>query len=290
MEPLRTKIRRILAGLRARWVAGRRAAKEVFARLSAGRRATDPTRVVVFSEEPLGAERLARLLHRHPAIHIEHTGLDVVAPAGSAAQLRWLRAALSSRQRGHPSVVGILTSLDGALDPERLSDVLRELRPLIVHVTHEHVVRATLFREAERRSWMWGWLWRRVQRSKGSRTTPPPLRGSPRPFRPWVFTTTLRDIEIREVALRRFVERLGLPTLHIDEEELLVDERSVLEDVLAHLGLEVPETPCPPLGRADHRYLGVYEDLGRLRAHLEDTPYEEMLAQLGSTDRDAQAR
>lgn len=288
MERFRRTTERILAWLRARWVSVRRVARAISARLAVWRTG-DPTRVVVFSEEPPGAERLVRLLDRHPAIHIERAGLDVVAPAGATDQLRWLKTTLSQRRRG-ASVVGIVTPLHGVLDPHGLAELLAELRPVIVHIAHENVVRTTLFREAERRSRLWARAWRRTQRSRGGRTTPPPLRGSPRRFRPWVFTSTLRDIEIREVALRRFVERLGLPTLHVDEEELLADERSVLDDVLAQLGLDPPETPHHPLERADDRYLGVYEDVDRLRAHLEDTPYEEMLAGLGAMDRGTQPR
>lgn len=286
---MRTKIEKALAWLGARWVSVRSLVRAISGRLSIGRRASGPARVVVFSEEPPGAERLVRLLDRHPAVHIERTGLDVLAPAGPTDQLRWLKATLLQRRRG-TSVVGIVTPLHGVLDPDELAELLGELRPLIVHLTHENVVRATLFREAERRSRLWARAWRRTQRSRGGRTTPPTLRGAPRRFRPWVFTSTLRDIEIREVALRRFVERLGLPTLHVDEEEVLADERSVLEDVLSHLGLRPPEAPHRPLERADDRYLGVYEDFGRLRDHLEDTPYEEMLAELGSMDRGAQPR
>lgn len=233
---------------------------------------------VVLSEEHIGLARLAWLLSKHPHVRLRRLELET-AEAAAGQRSRWLPKALtpSSLRRRIPG--GMSTRFSHARDWGAVVDRFRELDPVVFHVFHRNLVRAALWRLGAQQTPGWLRAWRQGEFGRGPS---PPSVPAARPFQPRRFTRVLRNVEIQQVELRQFVNRLEFPVVRITDDRLLDDEDAVVSDILRRLGVDPPKVEHPPVEHRYERLLGLFEDDDSLTAHLEGTPYAAMLEELRS--------
>jgi LPS sulfotransferase NodH len=183
--------------------------------------------VVLFIERD-GSTYLTSLLASHPEVRVVYERFAVLRQQGASpqAQLAWADAFFSPPLIGRAAAIGFKTKLVDVLDPNGFARLLRARACRILLMRRQNHVKAVVSRINARRLHDVTGNWNLYDSSD---------RMPPMVVDPGEFDRFLKERAAAERELEDYVARLGLPTLRLDYEEMLVDRETALARVFGFL-------------------------------------------------------
>ena len=169
------------------------------------------------------------------------------------------------------SAVGFKTKLNDVLDTDRFASLLQGLNARILVTQRRNTVKLIVSWFNSERIFAASGDWN-VYANKGPQE---PLRLAPEKF-----DRRLKSVVIGKERLDRFVKNLGLSTLQIDYEDLLLHQQKTLRKVCSHLSVpyQSMESNCSKATSDDLRpVIGNFEEL---RSYYKGTAYEPMFEEI----------
>ena len=237
-----------------------------------------------------GSSWLRGILNANPRVLFAGEVLTTMIKNGRSDdhQRDWLRVAMAPPPEYDQFAVGFKTKLSipdpAGQDPtatreilggggglDAFAAVLRETNARVIHMTRRNVVKLAVSRFNRRR----------LEETTGHANIRPD-QGRLGKFRvPTTFTETeIAQLELRLRAVEEFNEQLGLASMEIVYEDLLVDPDAIASQVAAFLG--VPHVPAPGYlqkNTPDDLRLAL-ENYDEIAEHLAGTRYASMLSEV----------
>ena len=225
-------------------------------------------RFVVFFQGRSGGTFLTTALDSHPQIRAAGEILADVKDQGAGAQLKQTQECLTPSLIGRHAAVGFKTKLMDVLHPEELGKLLRQIQPRVILLLRRNRVKLVV-------SWINS---NRLHKERGKWQS---YTEEERPSVPFAidvgdFKCRLETLDGLRQRLASYVSGLGLPTLPLYYEDLLLDELRAFERVFSFLGIKpkAVQPECIKTTRDDLRE--VIKNFEELRSHYRGTPLEEM--------------
>lgn len=228
---------------------------------------------VVMFEGRTGSSHLISMLDNHPRVRALGEALVSRKTQGSEAQLHWTRETLTPPLIGRNRAIGFKTKLHDILDPPAFSALLQERQAKVIHMYRANTIKAVV---SHIRSYL-------LKQQIGTyNTTTEKTRLPPGEIGIEWFDNELRIREERDQALEAFLERLGLPLLHVSYEELFSSEDQTVGRVFDFIGVPYMKTPSKFVKNTSDNLRQVLLNFDELKAHFRDTKYEPMFDELGT--------
>jgi len=155
---------------------------------------------------------------------------------GAKEQLDWARSFFTPALIGRVAAVGFKTKIVDVLDREGFAQLLTEKRCHIIRMRRRNRVKAVVSRINARRLYEASGKWNLYKVED---------RQPPMTIDPGEFDAYLKERESADAQLENYVRHLGLPTLKIFYEDLMLDPDAVLRSVCAFLRVK----PHPLVGK-----------------------------------------
>jgi hypothetical protein len=208
-------------------------------------------------------------LSGHPEVIAEKEVLsnEKMKKHGAAAQLQWVREFLTQPVPEGCRAMGFKTKLKDVLHAEGLAHLLKELGPQIILLRRRNLVKLAIsLLNADRLHDITGdW---NLYNDK-DRLPPVPIDST-------VFSEYLKGVEKADRENAEYVQQLGLPTLALYYEDLLVKYPATLAKVLAFLDVSFRVVEGQALKTTNDDLRKAIANFVELRSHYVGTPYERM--------------
>ena len=193
------------------------------------------TPFVVLFEGRSGSTYLMEGLNSHPWVHAIFEPMVPLAKEGAESQIGFVTRFFSSP--GDHRAVGFKTKLKDVLDPTRLAEELRRLQAKIILLERRNRIKlvVSLYNSVRLNEATGDW---NLYDEKD--------RLAPAAMDPEVFISWLEKLEDWNRKLRKYTSDLGLATLSLCYEDLLVEQQATFNRVFSFLGVE----PQPVTGNA----------------------------------------
>lgn len=226
----------------------------------------EQTRFVLLFTGRTGSTYLVEALSSHPQICVKGEKLGGYK-AKPGKQIAWAENFLTAQNATKYRAVGFKTKFRDLADPGRFAVSLRYLSVRVIFLDRRNVIKHVVsYFNAERLHETTG-NWNLYE----ERMRPRPLVLDPENFERY-----LRAVEQRRRDLALYVAHLGLTTVHLNYEDLLLEKDAALERLCEFL--EVPPFPirgeCLKATSDDLR--DAIANFDSIRARYVGTPYEEM--------------
>ncbi len=220
--------------------------------------------------ERAGSTYLATLLDSHPHIVSLREELAVLRQQGKdgAAQLAWAREFWTPPLLGRAKARGFKSKLVDILDPDGFARLLQEKECRVLCLRRRNTVKGVVSTLNARRLWERAGTWNLLDESK--------RRDQALQVDFQEFDRLLRQREAWDQELEEYVERLGLPTLMLYYEDLLVDEAAFLNQVFAFLGVRPQPVQGRTLKNTRDNLRDVLANFEELRERYRNTRYAAM--------------
>lgn len=233
-------------------------------------------RFVILFVGRTGSSYLLSLLEKHPEIRAFGEETRVLKEKGSAAQLAWINASLTTPAIGRYGAVGFKTKLVDVIDHLAFADILKDHQAHIIHMRRRNRVKAVVSRINAQRIWELTNRWNLYNEQDKL----PPLEITPSEF-----NGLLEEREAVENELDNFVKRLELPVLVLYYEDLLVRREAVLRQVYDYLGVRNYPAQADTLKNTSDDLREVIVNFDQLRAQYAGTPYEPMFDEVLASEK-----
>jgi LPS sulfotransferase NodH len=224
--------------------------------------------VILFIERD-GSTYLTSLLTSHPDVEAIYERFSVMLQKGASAaeQLAWAENFLTPRLVGKSKAIGFKTKLVDVLDLDSFTELLRRKNIKIIQMRRRNRIKAVVSRINARRLYENTGNWNLYDKSD---------RMPPMEIDPNLLAEFLAEREAADDELQAYVDQLGLPTLKIVYEELLVEKEKILGMVFEFLN--IPNYPVveKTLKNTSDDLREVVTNLDQLRSLYAGTPYMEM--------------
>ena len=225
-------------------------------------------RFVVFFQGRSGSSFLTTALDSHPQIRAAGEILADVWDQGAGAQLRQTQECLAPPLIGRHAAVGFKTKLMDVLDPEELATLLRQIQPRIILLLRRNRVKLVV-------SWINAARLHKKKHKWQSYTE------EERPSLPFAidigdFMCRLQTLDGLRQSLACYVSGLGLPTLPLYYEDLLLDEQRAFERVFSLLRVKPKAVQPESIKTTSDNLREVIKNFEELRSHYRGTALEEM--------------
>lgn len=195
---------------------------------------TEPVRYVILFQARSGSTFLSEALATHPdilALKEEFSRLRKQIRKGRAArgqQVRWLK-----QFWGDPpawcNAIGFKTKVGDIKNPAAFCEIARAHNAKVIQLLRRNLVKVVVSLMTGERLKEETGNWNRYAEEAGSH----PIEIDPVTFREW-----LEGVEQGQERIREFVKELGLDTLELWYEDLLVDRDGAFREVLDFIGLD----------------------------------------------------
>lgn len=224
--------------------------------------------VILFIERD-GSTYMISMLESHPAIATVYERFAVMRQKGEdgAAQLAWAREFYSVPLISSNAATGFKTKLVDVLDPDGFASLLQEKQVHIIQMQRRNRVKAVISRINARRLYEATGNWNLYNKSD---------RMPPMNVDPGIFSRYLYEREEADGQLSAYVAELGLPTLLVTYEELLLNRDTVLQQIFAFLNVTPHPVKEKTMKHTKDDLREVIENFDELRARYAGTPYESM--------------
>lgn len=227
------------------------------------------TRFVILFVERAGSTYLTTALKSQPGIVALTEKLAALREEGKGAadQLEWTKAFLTPPWVGRQQVMGFKTKLVDVLDREGFAAILQARGCRIIQLRRRNAVKGVVSTLNARRQWQASGNWNLLNES----TRQPAFAVNPEEF-----DSLLRQREEFDRDLERYTQQLGLPTLTLFYEDLLLNEQAFVETVLAFLGSRHRPRPGVTLKNTGDDLREAILNFDELRKRYGGTRYEAM--------------
>jgi hypothetical protein len=213
-----------------------------------------------------GSTYLTQALSSHPEI-APGAEWEPLAGKDKDQQLRAVRKFLTQPPYGYHPAVGFKTKLKVVESPEGLARLLRELGARIIVLQRrnsiKHVVSQLNAHRIHEATGFWN-LYKTEDR------LPPATIDVAE------FDRRLEQVEKEKRELETYANNLDLPTLFLNYEDLLVDQRATLERVFSFLGIRFEPTQSKCHKNTSDDLREAVSNIDELRTRYVGTPYEQM--------------
>jgi LPS sulfotransferase NodH len=224
----------------------------------------NPVRFVLPFTARSGSTYLVGTLASHPEIAMKWEWLG---GKDGGTQLRAVRRFFTRSPHAQYPAVGFKTKLGDVKDLEGFARLLREMGARIIAMQRRNNVKQVVSRvNAERINDATGYwnLWNEEDRLP------------PATIDVVEFSKRLENVEEQKRGLESYVKRLELPTLWLDYEDLLVDQRATLERVFSFLGVRFEPVQGGSIKNTSNDLREAVSNFDELRSRYVGTPYEQM--------------
>jgi LPS sulfotransferase NodH len=222
---------------------------------------------VLLFEGRSGSTYLIEALASHPAIYTEGEKLVRLKDKGADRQLQWVREFLARSSHRKYRAIGFKTKFRDILDPEGLSELLRQLQAQIILLQRRNRIKLVVSRSNAIRLNAFTGDWNLY---KGEDRIPPASIDVVQ------FSNWLKRAEERNRKLVGYVQGLELPTFSLYYEDLLVNEQATLEQVCSFLDVEFEAIKGGCIKNTSDDLREAVVNFDELRSHYIGTPYEPM--------------
>lgn len=233
-----------------------------------GRFTTDDVRsfVTIFLGRS-GSTYLMEALNDHSLIRADLEEMAMHIADGPEHQLEHARRLLTPEKHGAHAAIGFKTKLKDVLDAEGFARLIRELGTRIIVLQRRNVVKWLVSwhrsEELSKRTGDWNLY------SEKDRPAPITIDID-------IFASRLEQIELSRNRTREFVYHLERPTLLIYYEDLLTDERAMLEMICAFLGVPFEPIRGRSIKNTSDDLSQAIANFNQLKARYAGTHYEPM--------------
>jgi hypothetical protein len=221
---------------------------------------------VLFFIGRTGSTYLTQALSSHPEI-APGAEWEPLVGKDSNQQLQAVRTLLTHPPYGYHPAVGFKTKLKVVENPERLARLLKELGARIIilqrHNSIKHVVSLLNAHRIHDATGYWN-LYKTEDR------LPPATIDVAE------FDRKLEQVEEEKRELETYANNLDLPTLFLYYEDMLVDQRAILDRVFSFLGVRFEPTQSKCHKNTNDDLREAVSNFDELRSHYVGTPYEQM--------------
>jgi LPS sulfotransferase NodH len=225
----------------------------------------NPVRFVLLFIARSGSTYLVDALASHPEICAKWEGL--LGKKSADAQLQRARKFFTQSPHARYPAVGFKTKLGDVKDPEGFSKLLRDLGARIILLQRrnsiKHVVSQLNAQRIHDATGRWN-LWNEEDR------LPPATIDVAE------FERRLERVEKKKRTLESYAKTLELPTLWLNYEDLLVDQRATLERVFSFLGVQSEPVQGGSIKNTSDDLREAVSNFDELRSRYVGTPYEQM--------------
>jgi LPS sulfotransferase NodH len=219
---------------------------------------------MLFFQGRSGSTYLIEALASHPEIYARGEG---VLGGGAGQQLRRARKFLTQLYPERYHAVGFKTKFKDVQDPERLAKLLREVEAHIILLQRRNSIKHVVSFYNSLRIYEATGDWNLY--NKEDRL--PPVTIDMVRFASW-----LEALEDEKRKLETYVKNLGLPTLSLWYEDLIVDQPATLESVFSFLGVQFKPVQGACIKNTSDDLRKAVSNFDELRARYIGTPYEWM--------------
>lgn len=239
------------------------------------------TAFVLLMDGRTGSTYLTEALNKHPNVRAFKERFSTLKRDnyGAMGQLGWARIFLNSHdshlEEGYTSL-GIKTNLRDVVDPDGFASLLQGFQARIVLLQRKNIIEwAVSYFNAVRFNEQTGdWnLYTEQNRL-------PPLSIDVELFDSW-----RESIESRMVDLEEYVATLGLPTLSVFYEDLLMDEESTLATVFGFLNVPYVPVQGSTIKNTSDDLREALANFDGLKAHYTGTPLRSYVQRLPAAPR-----
>ncbi len=222
---------------------------------------------VLFLIGRVGSTYLMELMNSHPNIHALSEELHDLQEKGSAAQLQWVRQYFSPPLIGRYKVIGFNTKLEQVLDLHEFGKLMKEFKCKVLNLQRRNRIKGTVSyfvgKKLSESTGMWG-LFKDEDRPSAIYIDPVE------------FDEHLRIREQLQQDQDRYITGLGLPTLPLCYEDLLVNKDDVLQQIFTFLGVKQLPVQAASLKITSDNLRDAILNFDELKAKYIGTQYETM--------------
>ena len=232
-------------------------------------------RFVILFPGRVGSTFLVSALDAHPEVEAKGERLDPLRSEGPAAQLEWTRRFLRGQAVSRHRAVGFKTKLRDVLDQDGFAALLHELDTRVVLLDRrndvKHVVSRITARALKDTTGRWNRYAGDGGTGEGGSGGAPSVHVDPDDF-----DERLGAVVAEKATIVEYVDRLGLPDLRVDYEDLLAAPDATFGSVLRFLGVRVLPMTGATVKHTSDDLRDVIENFDEVRARYEGTPYAAM--------------
>lgn len=224
--------------------------------------------VILFVERD-GSTYMTTLLQEHPDVETVFERFAVMKQKGQTAeeQLAWANDHWTPALVSKVGAIGFKTKLVDVLDLDGFTRLLREKNVKILYMYRRNRIKAVVSRINARRLHEATGNWNLYQESDRQ----PPMTVDLAEFHQFV-----REREEADNALAAYVERLQLPQMRIQYEDLQADKDGMLKQIFAFLGVPDVAVQGKTKKHTSDDLREVVLNFDELKASFAGTPYFEM--------------
>ncbi|MEW6179831.1 MAG: hypothetical protein AB1522_07885 [Chloroflexota bacterium] len=224
--------------------------------------------VILFIERD-GSTYMISLMTSHPQIQAVYERFAVLRQQGATAedQLNWARNFYTPSLINKYAAVGFKTKLVDVLDKEGFVNLLREKKVKILQMQRRNQVKAVVSRINAKRLFDASGKWNLYNEKE---------RLPAFEIDPVIFQQYLQERIEADQELNTFTVNLGLPTLKMVYEDILVNRDAVLSRVFEFLGVEPFPVQANTLKNTNDNLREVILNFDQLRSLYVNTPFEYM--------------
>jgi LPS sulfotransferase NodH len=230
---------------------------------------------VILFQGRSGSTYLTEALRSHSKIRAQGEQLVGRKEQGFVAQAQWIREFFKPRPLAPYAAIGFKTKLSDVVDAGEFANLLKSLDVNIIHLERHNMVKQTIsWLNSERLYEATGdWnLYKEADRL-------PHLEVDLEKF-----ADSLSLLEQGKRWLRRYVDKLALPTLRLSYEDLLLDFEGTIERVLDFLEVPLESVESRVKKSTNDDLRQAVSNFEELRAQYVGTTYEQMFDEvLGSS-------
>jgi LPS sulfotransferase NodH len=228
--------------------------------------------VILFIERD-GSTYLTSLLISHPDIQAIYEHFAVLRQKGATGteQLAWAEELYSPPMIGKSKAIGFKTKLVDVLDMQGFSQLLQRHQVHIIQMRRRNRVKAVVSRINAKRLYKKTGNWNLYNQSDKL----PPME-----IPPDVFAQYLAEREVADNELQDYVDQLGLPTINIVYEELLMDKEQTLKKVFDFLNVPQRSVHEKTLKNTSDDLRDVVLNFDELRSLYIGSDYESMFEEV----------
>lgn len=224
--------------------------------------------VTLFVERS-GSTYLSTSLNAHPDVLSLREPLSDMKQRGcdGIEQLTWVREFLAPPLISRSRARGFKTKLIDIMEPEGFADLLRQNDCRIIQLQRRNTVKAAISTINARRLWEASGNWNLLNEED---------RLSSFVIDEAELDHLLEERERWDADLERYVETLGLPTLQLFYEDLLLDEEEFISRVFDFIGVDTRPVRGRTIKNTSDKLSEVIKNIDDLRSRYAGTKYRPM--------------
>lgn len=224
--------------------------------------------VILFIERD-GSTYLTSLLMSHPDIQAVFERFAVLKQnnASASEQLSWAKAYLTPPMIGRRKAIGFKTKLVDVLDLDGFTTLLEQKACRVIQMRRRNFVKAVVSRINARRLYEASGKWNLYNEAD---------RMPPAVFEIGEFDRYIQEREQADGELSEYVDRLHLPKIKIEYEDLLQDRERALGAIFSFLNLRNVPVQSKTIKHTRDNLREVILNFDELRGHYAGTSYASM--------------